>query len=266
MWVYLSCLTDLISFQESEDFQSHLTNGCDQSHIVKSTPTVKECSSHEWPMEFYPLHQFGMISTPFLLKTHMNRQLISYTEVFHARTSALQVLEKAWQESEAAYSSRSCVCVAKLSRDLSFWKMSLPLLPEEEMKWLGKLPRWGMIVDGALYPLRPLVHITKGNVGSYWPTPTARDWKESGSEPAAQNRKTPCLPAAVRMWPTPDASIRGARKNQNGHHYTLQDAIGSGKVNPQFVEWLMGYQTEWSALSALGIQWYHNRPKKRLKS
>ena len=34
-------------------------------------------------------------------------------------------------------------------------------------------------------------------------------------------------PDPHRLWPTPDASIRGARKNQNGHQVTLQDAVSA---------------------------------------
>lgn len=98
----------------------------------------------------------------------------------------------------------------------------------------------------------------------FWPTPAARDWKDSGNEPSAQARKSPCLPAFVKMYPTPDASNRGARKNQNGHHYTLQDAVGSGKLNPRFVEWLMEYSIGHTELEPWAIAWFLGKRKKRL--
>lgn len=43
---------------------------------------------------------------------------------------------------------------------------------------------------------------------SAWPTPAARDWKDTGHEPSANERKSPCLPATVMResaWPTPAA-------------------------------------------------------------
>ena len=63
-----------------------------------------------------------------------------------------------------------------------------------------------------------------------WPTPAARDWKDSGYEPSAQSRKSPCLPAAV----------------------VLSEQLTSptsGKLNPNWVEWLMGYPTGWTDLN-----------------
>ena len=43
---------------------------------------------------------------------------------------------------------------------------------------------------------------------SAWPTPAARDWKDTGHEPSANERKSPCLPATVMREsarPTPAA-------------------------------------------------------------
>jgi hypothetical protein len=188
--------------------------------------------------------------------------------------------------------------------------MSRPSLVEAVFALLEKLPKWGMIVDGVLYPLRPLERCTKeidssllpkdgrlwmtpkaGQCGmtartkgrpleksthlsaqiycQMWPTPTARDWKEKGTEPSALNRNSLRLPAMTQMFPTPDANMRGAYKDaekRKGHHFTLQDAIGSGKLNPAWVAWLMGYSTEWINLDPLAMQWFLSRRKKRSKS
>jgi len=52
-----------------------------------------------------------------------------------------------------------------------------------------------------------------------WPTPTARDWKDNGKSPAelARNSKTLATHAG-------------------------------GKLNPQWVEWLMGFPIGWTDL------------------
>ncbi len=72
-----------------------------------------------------------------------------------AKESALQDMEKAWKMSEADYFSRSCAWPKKSSPSLYFWKTS-PLFPQEVgYESLEKLPKWGMIVDGVLYPLHP---------------------------------------------------------------------------------------------------------------
>lgn len=143
-----------------------------------------------------------------------------------AKTLALQDMEKAWQESEADYFSRSLGCVAKLSQDSSFWKTCLPLLPEEGPKWSDKLPRWGMIVAGALYPLRPWEHHIKGNAGFYLPTPQARAAPDCKAE---RKRKSPSLESILNI--------------KHGTHGL--------KTNPRCLEWMMGYQIGWTELKHL---------------
>ena len=98
-----------------------------------------------------------------------------------------------------------------------------------------------------------------------WPTPTVQDSKNNGSA-SQMNRKSPPLNATVKLYPTPDASPRGARKNQNGHTINLQDVIGSGKLNPQWVAWLMGYPIGWISLSPLETQSCPSKLAKLLKS
>lgn len=114
----------------------------------------------------------------------------------------------------------------------------------------------------------------EGTASSSWPTPAARDRKEAGHEPAAQARKSPNLPAAVQLWPTPTAkdeigSGAAAYSTASGRHAgtTLTDAavrgiwagrhdpaspsmpgnrIGSRRLNPDWVECLMGFPVGWT--------------------
>ena len=61
-----------------------------------------------------------------------------------------------------------------------------------------------------------------------WPTPAARDWKDSGHEPAAQVRNSPCLPASAVM----------------------ADGQAPGVLNPAWVDLLMGLPAGWTDLDA----------------
>jgi hypothetical protein len=61
-----------------------------------------------------------------------------------------------------------------------------------------------------------------------WPTPAARDYKDSGHEPSAQARNSPCLPASAVM----DADQ------------------APGVLNPAWVELLMGLPSGWTDLDA----------------
>lgn len=73
---------------------------------------------------------------------------------------------------------------------------------------------------------------------SAWPTPSARDWKDSGEEPSAQARNTPCLPAAVLIA----GPLDPASRSTNGSRPE------SLRLNPAWVEVLMGYPEGWTAL------------------
>lgn len=67
--------------------------------------------------------------------------------------------------------------------------------------WLARrelLKEKGTNGNGAGMPLAVAVKL--------WPSPASRDWRDDGASPSAQDRKSPCLPAAVvlaKNWPTP---------------------------------------------------------------
>jgi len=89
-----------------------------------------------------------------------------------------------------------------------------------------------------------------------WPSPNARDWKDSGSSQG--NRKSPNLGTMVH-WPTPrTAGMCGGtgswellNKNTTKEEARLMGAGNGGKLNPTWVEWLMGWPLGWTDLKPL---------------
>jgi len=99
-----------------------------------------------------------------------------------------------------------------------------------------------------------------------FPTPTAMD--ATGRAQRSFNKEnwsTQSLEYQVKIWPTPSATPRGAHTgeragqvSENGKTRTsakgikfgatLQTAVGSGSLNPTWVEWLMGYPIGWTDL------------------
>lgn len=80
-----------------------------------------------------------------------------------------------------------------------------------------------------------------------WPTPTVRLAK-NGDCPSERERKTPNLNAAVRMFPTPttqDAANNGG-PSQSERNTPPLNAIVGGLLNPDWVEWLMGWPVGWT--------------------
>ena len=87
--------------------------------------------------------------------------------------------------------------------------------------------------------------------GSYfWPTVTEQDSANNGG-PSQYRRRSLPLNTAVQMWPTPMPSdVDGGRTTKgkdrpNEHGLRLE--VG-GKLNPTWVEWLMGYPSGWTDL------------------
>lgn len=100
-----------------------------------------------------------------------------------------------------------------------------------------------------------------------FPTPQARDWKDSGSSQG--NRKSPNLGTIASMDPTPrtkgmcggtgsyrkmkDLEAKGIITSDERRQMT---AGSGGQLNPTWVEWLMGWPLEWTALKPLAMGKY----------
>ena len=84
-----------------------------------------------------------------------------------------------------------------------------------------------------------------------WPTPTARDCKGANSLEHLLQPKTPGnnhhvrqLANAVRLYATPCAGdAQGTNGGGNGR--SLRTDVG-GQLNPEWVEWLMGFPPGWT--------------------
>lgn len=93
--------------------------------------------------------------------------------------------------------------------------------------------RWGMALRRGFIRRERLARHTGGLDSFSWPTLMARDFGESGYEPAAQARTSPNLAAAVR----------------------LAGDDSPGKLNPEWCEWLMGFPAGWTAFEPLETEW-----------
>ena len=84
-----------------------------------------------------------------------------------------------------------------------------------------------------------------------WPTPTACEWKGRGP-----NSKQQGLAEKVRQYPTPKAQDSRAALHDRGKsnlgeviHEIENVTVVSGRLNPTWVEWLMGLPIGWSDLN-----------------
>ena len=87
-----------------------------------------------------------------------------------------------------------------------------------------------------------------------WPTPRTPSGGAdcSGAKTRISGHKgTTNLEGAVRMWTTPVSDDTGHRKNKYAQGGTALSTQAGGKLNPMWVEWLMGWPPGWTDLKPL---------------
>lgn len=87
-----------------------------------------------------------------------------------------------------------------------------------------------------------------------FPTPTVSD-AVKGDCPSERKRKSPSLVSAARTWRTPQADENGSiqpPESRDGHNISLSNQVG-GSLNPDWVEWLMGWPLGWTSLEPLPL-------------
>lgn len=278
----------------SEDLTSHSCLGCDQCFTVRSTDTLKGSFLARLAEDLYPSPPSGM--TYEHLKEMTLAQLTSFTEASHARTSALRDLELAWVESEADFLTTSQGLSKKQTRDLFFSKTSQQLELVASTVSSKHLPSSGMTVGGRFYQPKKLAPVTFAKGGSCLPTPRANDAEKRGDFDTSNPRNG--LPAAARLLPTPTAQSYGSNQGgAAGRQGKRRESVESmarrgliptpmardwkasgganrespdlsftmgGYLNPQFVEEIMGYQINHTALEPWATQWFQPKRGKRL--
>lgn len=100
------------------------------------------------------------------------------------------------------------------------------------------------------------------NTPERWPTPKATDSTRKDC-PSERARNSPSLVSAVKLWRTPQASDANKWSNQSlaerlakGQQVRLNTQVSpaggqGGQLNPEWVEWLMGWPIGWTELKPL---------------
>ena len=205
----------------------------------------------------------------------MELKLTSLQEDFPVKTSVSQGDKKDLKENDLDSGLNALVCLGTFAQDMPYLKTSetysTAIMETGSDRYSGKFPPSGMMLSGTVYQLPRLVPTTKETGSGLWPTATAMTGGE-GVAPSHINGKHGWnLGAAVqdsisekphRMWPTPQASDNRDRGNlsnpclqrrvKKGKQLMLSQVVHptSGKLNPTWVEWLMGFPTGHTDLNA----------------
>ena len=239
-----------MSYIYSQALEAAFSRACPsdtrQSAPLSGSHTPKPCLWHDKTMAPSRLSQFGMTCSS-LTESRGAELLTWFAEASRAKTYPLQGKAQESTESAAECGYTWPASFAKYSPATSSWRTAqhslLGGLDEFSETW----PRWGLMRNGACWEPQTSERPTSGSASGLWPTPVASD-TSSRTKPYAQGG-TP-LSLAVKLWPTPQASDnrnRGtretpsiARRIKAGKQVMLSMCM-DGPLNPDWVEWLMGW-------------------------
>ena len=196
-------------------------------------------------------------------------ELMSSQEDFPAKTSQSRDTKQALKANAVDYGQSAPVLLGSFDPDTPSLKTSQTCLTDTGeiglSEYSGTFPRSGMMRSGTVYQLPNLAR-TITEIGSgLLPTPAA---STGGTSPNWQpfrpsgHRAQLTLQQYVRMWPTPAArDYKGARRpetmaktGRNPETNSLPDSVEfkgqTGRLNPTWVEWLMGFPIGHTDLNA----------------
>lgn len=236
--------------------------------VQSNTTSMQEtCCSQDSGTDVCQSSQSGMMCEHSMVN-HGEAWLMSYREAFRVKIfhQPERGLESKGQEADSG--RKWLELSAKYDRDTHLWKTHRCLFDEDLPQSSVTFPKWGMMQSGVLFRLRTAEHPTSENESGYWPTPRANDAEKRGQ---IANDKRNGLPAAVlyqepiglqrqgshrfgKMFSTPcardwkDNGKSPAELHRNSE--TLATQAG-GRLNPTWVEWIMGWPLGWTDCDAL---------------
>jgi hypothetical protein len=173
--------------------------------------------------------------------------------------------------------------------DSQSWKMSVCLFTGDCERYLEVLPRSGIMQNGRIYEQATWVRRIGEKEYGLWRTPDtcgggikSKEFYElckktnqssirlqdqikhenfptpDCSDRRSAKSKQQGLSNYIKNFPTPNA--RDSSRNTSPKHDRLPDVLGSnsktGQLNPQWVDWLMGYPVGWTDLKDSEMQLY----------
>jgi hypothetical protein len=225
-WIISKALMNSLSLQEQvEEFLGENSLDGTPSAPLNGSNTQQAYCAPDKMTGFSRLSRFGMTYKP-LTESRGEALLTLYLAGFLAKTSAQQEKEKALTESEAECGNTWQESLEKSGQLSLLSKTPLCSALEDSVLSSKTLPHWGTMLNGELYQQPAWAQTTKDQGCGLLPTPTCHNSKE-GAYPAEYRRKTPSLATH-----------------------------GGGKLNPTWVEWLMGWPLGWTDLKPLETDKY----------
>lgn len=247
--------------------------GSAQLELSKLTPTVVKCCCQDKLTDAFLTSLFGTTSgrsdatipTPETSSTAVTPSATgsSCAAASPAKTFPAPDCELESSANVLDYGRNLPEPVARFDQLSHSWRTATNLFDEELILSLATWNPWGMMLSGVYFPLptaaRPTYESVFGALasGERFPTPTVNTAKNAVTE-SQLRRKTIDLINYVAMYPTPcihgvSGGSGNVRKIKAIQHLTLEEKLSmqagnGGKINPEWVEWLMGWVIGWTTV------------------
>lgn len=201
----------------------------DPCALLSMTNMQEKCCLQGKQMEPYQGFQYGMTSQ-HLTEPHGEEKLMSSVGDSHAKTLAVQEKGQALKVKEVGYGKKWHELYMRYDQTTFSLKTHLCLWEEDLQPSSVTLPKWGMMQDGVFLERTTLEGIIFANVAGFWPTPL----KEEG--PGGKHKKLTDALAIAEGYKPKYYKMDGMEERK----------VFTGKVNPMWAEWLMGWPMGWT--------------------
>ncbi len=186
-------------------------------------PTPHKFWRNDRTMEALSLSQFGA-TCAVLTDARGEELLTSFLGAFRAKTLAQQEKAQALTDLDPGFGEKWQELSVKYDPASSSWKTHRCLWDEDLPACSLTLPTWGLMLNGALWERRTWAHLTTGNDAGLWPTP----------------RKQMTRPCKPRL------NLKNQHKSNLEEVVAIEQGADGGRLNPTWVEWLMGWPIKWT--------------------
>ena len=283
----MTCKPCISSLESAADCWPTSSSDTRQLSLLNGKPTPAKSCANEPKKDGSPDCTCGKEISGCSIHPNTPDEWIASMRDSLAKTLALLENRKAYlREQDQVFTVKYCVLLASFDRATCSWRTLQQSFLTDSEPFSATWPRWGMTQGGYAYA-HPMSErrITETD-GSCWPTPDTRGFVNEGSlsmlskmcdsreEYSAMGYRAAATKKA-KYWPTPtksdykgsgptmvrsDGKMRGDRLD----YATERNMDGSstgGKLNPEFVAWLMGFPIGWANSKAMETRKYRFKPQ-----
>jgi hypothetical protein len=233
-----------------EEFSEGICSGGEPFVQSSGSPIPQAYCALDKMKAFSRVSRFGMTFGP--LTDDRGEELLTWFRAgFLVKTFPQPEKAQESTESEAECGPKWRGSFARFDPDSYSWRTHQCSLLGGLTEYSETWPRWGSMRNGECWERQTLAHHTNETEFGLWPTPTVcGNYNQKGMSKNSGDG----LATAVKKWGNPKAQdSRHARFDRNKGNLGEQVAglHDGGQLNPDWVEWLMGWPVGWTDLKPL---------------